>query len=123
MRAAALVACLLLPACDRLSHTSISQRSTADGVDLLHVETEVVRDVATLRCLASRSGQCRIVLYTRRCEYDVSLREGRLGERCETRALGRYDLAIGQVREVRGLPKGFRQCSSPEGPMPADCAL
>jgi hypothetical protein len=120
----AVSACMLLPACDRLSHTTISQRSYADGVDTIHTVTEVVRDVATFRCLASRSGKCRIVVYSRTCDVDVSLREGKLDEHCDTRALGRYDLRIGEARAMRNLPADFHHCSAADGVVvPDDCAV
>jgi hypothetical protein len=120
----AVSACLLLPGCDRLSHTTISQRSTADGVDTIHTVTEVVRDLATFRCVASRTGQCRIVVYSRTCEAAVSLRAGTLDEHCATRALGRYDLRVGQAKSVRNLPRGFSHCSAADGVVvPDDCAV
>jgi hypothetical protein len=119
-----IAACALLPACDRLSHTTISQRSSRDGVDTIHTEVEIVRDLATFRCLSSRTGRCGIVVYTRACSTEVSLREGRLDEHCATRALGRYDLRVGETKAVRRLPAGFAHCSSAAGvTVPDDCAM
>jgi hypothetical protein len=120
--ALALFAIASVAACSRVSNTTLVQRSSVDGVDTLHVETTVVRDVATIACLTSRTGQCRVVVFTRRCDLDVALGEGRVGQQCVTRALGRYELRTGERHAVRGLPKGFEQCSSVETmPTPPEC--
>jgi hypothetical protein len=122
--ALALLTVATLSACDKLSRTTMSHKSSQDGVDTIHVQTEVVRDVATFRCIASRSGTCRIVVYTRRCEVDVSLREARMDEQCVTTALGGYELRTGERRAVTGLPKGFKECVSPDAmPVAAECVM
>jgi hypothetical protein len=113
---------MLLPACDNLGHTTITTRSSTDGQDTVHVVTEVVKDVARFQCLSSRSGLCRIVVFTRTCDYEVSVREGRMGERCTTQALARLDVASGETREVRGLPAAIKQCASDDtAPVLAGC--
>jgi len=105
---------MLLPACDRLGATTMVTRSTIDGADTVHVVTEVAHDVARFHCKAARSGLCRIVVFTRTCEQDVSLRDARIDERCTTRALARIDVDAGSTRELRGLPAGMRQCAGDE---------
>ena len=120
----ALALAATLPACDRIERTTMSHRSSEDGVYTLHVQTTVEANRATIRCLVSRSGTCRVLVYSRTCEMDVSVREGRLGEQCETVALGRFELRTGERRMVTGLPRGFRQCVATDA-MPAvpACAL
>src|SRR5687768_15182146 len=103
---------MLLPACDGMGHTTITTRSSVDGQDTVHVVTEVVRDVARFRCLASRSGLCRIVVFTRTCERELSIRGAKLDERCTSRALARLDVETGATRELRGMPAAIRQCAS-----------
>jgi hypothetical protein len=103
---------MLLSACDGMGHTTITTRSSVDGRDTVHVVTEVVKDVARFRCLASRSGLCRIVVFTRTCNLEVSIRDGAMDERCTTRALARLDVATGATRELRGMPAAIRQCAS-----------
>jgi hypothetical protein len=107
---AVLAAVACVSGCNRLERTTMSHRSSEDGVYTIHVQTTVEANRATFACLVSRSGTCRILVYSRTCEMDVSLREGRLGEECETRALGMFKLRTGERRVVTGLPKGFRQC-------------
>jgi hypothetical protein len=124
MRAVALATLALatLTACDRESATTLVQRSTTDGVHTIHVETRVVRDVATFACLTSRTGQCRIVVFIRECDIEVSLGDGTMGQDCTTRALGRFELRTGERHAVRGLPHGFKQCSAVEAmPVPPAC--
>jgi hypothetical protein len=102
---------LLLPACDDLAASTIDTRTTHDGTDTVHVVTEVAKDLARFHCLAARGGQCRIVVYTRSCERDVSLREARIDEHCTTQALARLEVPKGATRELRGLPATLRQCA------------
>ena len=108
--AVVLLAATALGACDRVERTTMSHRSSEDGVYTIHVQTTVEADLATFRCLASRSGTCRILVYERTCKYDVSLRKGHFGEDCETRALQGLELHAGERRVVAGLPKAFKEC-------------
>jgi hypothetical protein len=117
-----LVACVT--GCNRLERTTMSHRSSEDGVYTIHVQTTVEANRATFRCLVSRSGTCRILVYSRPCARDVSVREGRLGEACETQLLGRFELRTGERRAVTGLPKGFRECVAAEAmPAMAECVM
>ena len=114
----ALLLPVLLVGCGDLGRTEYVFRTSADGVDTVHVVTEVVRDLARFRCVSARSGSCSIVVFTRTCEHAVSLREARIDEHCSTRAVAHLDVAAGAVRALRGLPAGFRQCAAGDGAAP-----
>jgi hypothetical protein len=118
----ALSATLALSACDGVGHTTLVTRTTIDGADTVHVVTDVAKDVARFHCLSSRSGRCRIVVYTRHCEYALAAGSGRLGETCTTQALARLEVDTGATRELHGLPTALRQCASDEAtPNLASC--
>jgi hypothetical protein len=116
--AVAFAAIASVAACDRIDRTTMTYRSSENGVDSVHVRTTVEAGRASFACLASRSGTCRILVYSRTCSVDVSLRKRRVEEQCDTRALGGFELHTGERRAVAGLPKGFRECVSPDA-MPA----
>ena len=122
--ALALATVLSVAACARVERTTLSHRSSEDGVTTVHVQTTVEAGRATFLCRASRSGTCRILVYARSCRLDVVLREGRVDEQCETRVLDRLELRTTERRVVAGLPEGFRQCVA-HGAMPAlpGCAM
>ncbi len=102
---ASLLYCLLaLAGCHERSGTTTIVRATNDGVDAFFSKTVAGRGTASFHCLASRSGRCHYLVYDARCA-DAA-------RACPRRELDRFDLAVGQVRELKGLDEGFRQCAS-----------
>ncbi|KAG1606419.1 hypothetical protein G6F45_013987 [Rhizopus arrhizus] len=100
----ACVAALSLGGCEKSSTTSIT-RTQANGVDTLYSKGTVVEGQARFQCIASRSGQCHYVVLDPACSTDAA---------CATPPLRRFAGAVGKTEAMRDLPKGFRQCVSPD---------
>lgn len=104
---ASMLYCLMaLFGCHQDTGTTSITRATRDGHDLLFSKVQSHAGDAVFHCLASRSGQCHYRVYTTACG-DGASRAG-----CPQRELDRFTLAVGQVRELRGLAEDFRQCAS-----------
>ncbi|MBO9874518.1 MULTISPECIES: hypothetical protein [Xanthomonas] len=78
------------------------------GVPLIFSRTTYRDGLATFRCLDSRSGRCHYQVYAA-CTAPQAAR-GRDGAACSPRVLQAFDLAVGQRRQIAGLPRDFRQC-------------
>ena len=122
--ALALLAIASLSACNRASRTTMVHRSSVDGEYTIQVQTEIVRDKATFRCVTSRTGQCRIAVWAQTCRRDVSLRQARIDEQCTVRSLASIEINRGGQQAVQGLPEGFSLCVAPDAmPVAPECAM
>lgn len=80
---------------------SISQRVTANGVDLIDSQVDIVASRATFDCRASRSGSCHYTLFARICQ-------GR--DACRETPLEQLAVAAGTAQDVTGLPATVQVC-------------
>lgn len=104
---ASMLYCLMsLFGCHQDTGTTSITRSTVDGRDLLFSKVESHAGSAVFHCLASRSGRCHYLVYEARCAGAPA------GPACPRQELERFDLAVGQVRELHGLARDFHQCAS-----------
>ncbi len=87
------------------------------GVPLLFSRTTYRGGLATFRCLDSRSGRCHYQVYAA-CTASPQASGGD-GAACNPRVLQAFDLAVGQRREIAGLPRDFRQCVVSDAPASA----
>ncbi|GHH57621.1 MAG: hypothetical protein ABN502_05430 [Gammaproteobacteria bacterium] len=105
---ASMLYCLMgLFGCHQESGTTSITRSTVDGRDLLFSKVESHAGNAVFHCLASSSGHCHYLVYEAACSATATAAAD-----CPRRELDRFELAVGQVRELRGLAEDFRQCAS-----------
>ncbi len=113
-----LLSCLMaLAGCnEKPSVTTIHHRSGADGVDTLFSKTTLRDGVATYECFASESGQCHYRVYRERC---APASPGELSA-CDRSPVETFDLAVGKVHEIHGLPQDARECVAPQAAS-ADC--
>lgn len=103
---ASMLYCLMsLFGCHRDTGTTSITRATVDGRDLLFSKVESHAGDAVFHCLASASGRCHYLVYEAACS-------GAAASGCPRRELDRFELTVGQVRELHGLAVDFRQCAS-----------
>jgi hypothetical protein len=106
--------CLMsLFGCHQNTGTTSITRTTVDGRDLLFSKVESHAGDAVFHCLASASGRCHYLVYVATCA-------GANAKACPRSELDRFELAVGQVRELEGLAQDFRQCASAEA-IKGDC--
>ena len=86
--------------CDH-PHRSISQRVTANGVDLIDSQVDIVASRATFDCRASRSGSCHYTLFARICRGQSA---------CHETPLEQLAVAAGTEQDVTGLPATMQVC-------------
>ncbi|MBO9828842.1 hypothetical protein J7373_11345 [Xanthomonas sp. A2111] len=87
------------------------------GVPLIFSRTTYRDGLATFRCLDSRSGRCHYQVYAACTAPQAAHGSG--GAACSPRVLRAFDLAVGQRREIAGLPRDFRQCVVSDAPAAA----
>ena len=88
-----------LGACDKIRSTTIVS-TMDDGIRRDKSWSRTWRDRAEFRCIASSSGRCHVVVFTRDCR----------GGDCATRVLDELSLPAGTSRKLHDLPRGFRHC-------------
>lgn len=64
---------------------------------------------SSFQCVQSASGQCNYALYTGRCS-TVEGADGKSATSCNYQVFEEFTVAVGQTREVRKLPEGYKQC-------------
>lgn len=105
-----LLYCLLaLVGCHERAGTTIITRATEGGADTFFSKTVASPDTARFHCLASSSGRCHYLVYEPQCDGAAATTA------CARHELERFDLAVGQERELQGLAVGFRQCAGAAG--------
>ncbi|MDV0440375.1 hypothetical protein [Xanthomonas sacchari] len=87
------------------------------GVPLIFSRTTYRDGLATFRCLDSRSGRCHYQVYAACTAPQAAPGSERAA--CSPRSLKAFDLAVGQRREIAGLPRDFRQCVVSDAPASA----
>ncbi|TZF86692.1 hypothetical protein [Cognatilysobacter lacus] len=88
---------------------TVVHRVVTNGVYLLASRATVEAGVARFECMRSASGRCHYLVLPHDCS-DSKACTGR-----------RYDVAVGDVRQVAGL-HAFRLCVSGDASAPAQCA-
>ena len=68
---------------------------------------------SSFQCVQSASGQCNYALYTGRCN-TVEGADGKPATSCNYQVFEEFSVAVGQTREVRQLPEGYKQCIRPD---------
>ncbi len=108
-----LVPCLLLlvAACSAGPGTTVVMREDIDGSPGFLSRAETLPGSARFECLASASGQCHYAVFAGACGPLAQAVAGTWFACDETAAPTlRFDLAVGEAREVDGLPLDFRHC-------------
>lgn len=88
--------------------TTITRVSTS-GIDTLFSKIDVADGRATFRCLDSGSGRCYYRVFSEHCDADA-MPATAAAVQCRQHELGRFDLAVGQLHRVQGLPVDFSHC-------------
>ena len=68
---------------------------------------------SSFQCIQSASGQCNYALYTGRCN-TVEGADGKPATSCNYQVFEEFTVPVGQTREVRKLPDGYKQCMRPD---------
>ena len=68
---------------------------------------------SSFQCIQSASGQCNYALYTGRCS-TVEGADGKPATSCNYQVFEEFTVPVGQTREVRQLPDGYKQCMRPD---------
>ena len=68
---------------------------------------------SSFQCIQSASGQCNYALYTGRCN-TVEGADGKSATSCNYQVFEEFTVAVGQAREMRHLPEGYKQCMRPD---------
>lgn len=98
--------------CDH-PHRTISQRTTANGVDLLDSEVAIAAGHTRFDCRASRTGICHYMVFTHACDAQ---------DRCDDPPLRQLSVPAGAHRDVAGLPVAMQVCASADAtPVDARC--
>lgn len=117
----ALLYCLLsLFGCEEHAGTTTITRAAEAGRDTLFSKATWREGVATFQCFASRSGRCHYRLFVEQCAAQAGSPGGRAAS-CSQRALDDFSLDVGQRRDLRGLPPGFRLCVQSEPAQGPSC--
>lgn len=98
-------------------------RTQVDGRDAFHSRARLMPASARFECLSSDSGHCHYAVFGGACgSVATTLGSSVLRCRPDAEAHARFSLAVGERREVDGLPLDYRHCASsqPE-PMIAAC--
>ncbi|MEE7560358.1 hypothetical protein HH299_12100, partial [Xanthomonas sp. Kuri4-2] len=103
---ASLLYCLLaLAGCHENTGTTSITRASVDGADVLFSKTATHDGVARFHCLLSQSRQCHYLVFAERCQAHPGSPAATAA--CTRQVLERFALAVGQTRELRGLPPRF----------------
>lgn len=81
--------------------STIVERVSADGRDVLHSEIHVVHGLATFQCLASSSGTCHYAVYVNDCAGKTS---------CTHKLVHQFGVRAGQRLYDTTQPHGFIPC-------------
>ena len=104
---------LALIGCDG-GGTTWTARASLDGQDVLHARTRLHAGVARFECIASASGRCHYALFAQACAPQPAA--------CQAAPFERFSLAVGESREVVGLPDRFQPCAGTSDAIAhADC--
>ncbi len=102
---------LLATACSGGHGTTVVLREDIDGAARFHSRTESQPGSARFECLASASGECHYAVFGGACG---PLAMAIVGDviACDADAAptARFDLAVGERRDIDGLPLDFRHC-------------
>lgn len=97
--------------------STLVQRASADGSEVLHSRAQVQAGVARFECLRSASGQCHYTVLPRDCD-PAGVARG-----CAAEPIERFALASGDSRQIAGL-QAFRLCVSARADGPErDCGV
>lgn len=106
-------ACLALSACA----ISITHAGDSSGKHSGNLHS------SKFECVSSESGNCHYVLFTSRCSADAG-EAGKQAVSCTHQVFDEFKLGVGQTREVRNLPAGYKQCMLPNAmPDVPSCAM
>jgi len=101
---AALATCAVLSAC------SISITAPAHDSDKSAGRMQLSSSgSARFECVESPTGECHYALYTSRCQTATG-EGGKPATTCTHQVFDEFTIAQGQTREVRDLPKDYKQC-------------
>jgi hypothetical protein len=98
--------------CDH-PHRTISQRTTANGVDQLDSEVEITTGHTRFDCHASRTGACHYTVFAHPCDEH---------DRCDATPLRQLSVQAGTQQDLTGLPAAMQVCASADAtPVDARC--
>ena len=84
-------------------------------------KTQTTPISSSFQCVQSATGQCHYALYTSRCN-TVEGSGGKPATSCNYQVFEEFTVAVGQTREVRRLPDGYKQCMKPDAmPIVPNC--
>lgn len=106
---AALSASALLSACSISITAPAHDHSNSAGRMQLSTPSS-----ARFECVQSPTGECHYALYTSRCQ-SGSGEGGKPATTCTHQVFEEFKLSQGQSREVRDLPKNYKQCMKVKG--------
>lgn len=98
-----LLASALLSAC------AISVTHNDDGQS---AKLKTVGGTTRFQCVQSPSGVCNYALFNSRCQ-SVDGENGKPATSCTYQVLEEFSVAVGQTREIKGLPANYQQCMKP----------
>lgn len=76
---------------------------------------------SSFQCVQSPTGQCHYALYTSRCNTVEGI-GGKPATSCNYQVFEEFTLGVGQTRDVRRLPEGYKQCMKPDAmPVVPNC--
>ena len=98
---------LLLTGCNYAPSTSITT-TTINGKNVLHsIVTTPAPGVTKFECAESASGNCNYAVFTNVC---AAAANDATTTTCTTRLINEFTLAMGEAKELAGLPADFKHC-------------
>ncbi len=93
-------------------HTVITH-AIVNGEDVIDSQTQVIGQLASFRCLRSKSGVCHYTVLPSSC--------ATAGHGCKP-ALSTFSMREGDTLVVTSLPTDFRSCVTASATAPVECA-
>ena len=105
--------CLLLlaTACSGGHGTTVVLREDIGGTARFHSRTEALPGSARFECIASASGTCHYAVFGGACgQLAHAFAAEVIACDADAAPAARFDLAVGERRDIDGLPLDFRHC-------------